>query len=133
MNYDENDYRLETYTLIDHNMPFVSISEYLMNNNCLTICTNTHTRTQSTNGKISSVVATQEYLVVSANITAVSQMEYFRKQLTKSILSLNSAKQKSFRSDFSESEKIKAICICEYSLANNEQLCGVYTVEAMKH
>jgi len=54
MNYDENDYRLDTYTLIDHNMPFLNIPEYLMNNNCLTICTNTHTRTQSTMGKVSS-------------------------------------------------------------------------------
>jgi len=113
MNYDENDYRLDTYTLIDHNMPFLSIPEYVMNNNCLLICTNIHTRIQSTmgqerdnvvywkynrkimndlHGKMSSVVATQEYLVVSANITAVSQTEYFRKQVTKSIHNLNSAK-----------------------------------------
>ena len=154
MNYDENDYRLDTYTLIDHNMPFLSIPEYVMNNNCLLICTNIHTRIQSTmgqerdnvvywkynrkimndlHGKMSSVVATQEYLVVSANITAVSQTEYFRKQVTKSIHNLNSAKKKSFRLDFSDSEKIKAISICEYTLANNEQLCGTYTVEAMKH
>jgi len=74
-----------------------------------------------------------KYLVVSANITAVSQIEYFRKQVEKSIRILNSIKEKSFRLDFSESEHITAISMFEYSLANNERLCGIYTVEAMKH
>jgi len=127
---DENGSKKNTYAQIDDNMSFLSIPEYLLNSDCLIICTNNHTQTQNAMGRVLSGLVTRQFLVNSANVTAVSEVSYYRKRVVESIRSLDFAQH---FPEYSTDDRIGLVAICEKSLANDRRLCELYTSEALKH
>jgi len=111
-------------------MLFLSIPEYLLNSDCLIICTNNDNETLDAMGGIWSGLVTRQYLANSANITAVSKVSSSRKRVAESIRSLDFANH---FSEYSTDHKMNAIAMCEKELANNKRICELCTSEAFKH
>jgi len=129
INRDENGHKQDTYMLIDSDMPFLSIPEYLFNNCCIAVCNNTQTFFQEWLGKMLPDVAGYEYLVQSAHITAVNQVEFCNNKLTEIERSHRFEEYHFERSGF---DKLRADEIYASNIAAEKLQIALHTAEALK-
>ena len=122
---------INTYAQIADDMLFLSIPEYLLNSDCLIICTNNvEHQTLNAMGRVLSGLVTRQYLVNSANITSASKVSCSRKEVVESIRSLDFAHH---YPEYSTNHRMKLIAMCENRLANARRLYDLYASEASKH
>jgi len=130
INVVDNDEQINTFAQIHDTMLFLSIPEYILNNLCLIVCTNNDDQTLNAMGRVYPGLVTRQYLVNSANITALSQVSSSRKRVAEAIRSLDFVQN---FSNFSTDYKMKAIALSEKQLADARRLRELYTSEALKH
>jgi len=130
INVDDNDKQINTFAQIHDTILFLSIPEYLLNNLCLIVCTNNDDQTLNAMGRVYSGLVTRQYLVNSANITALSQVSSSRKRIAEAIRILNFVQN---FSEYSTDYKMKAIACAEQQLTVARRQCELCTSEAYKH
>jgi len=128
---DEKHEKIKTYTQIDNDMPFLSIPEYVLEKS-LTICTDNYVNAENRApmGMLMSGIATQQDLIESANITVVSEIQYFQNKINESSKTVYFAKN---HLQCSAATRKSYIQISENCLASNRRLYAAHISDALKH
>jgi len=131
INVNDNGNNINTFAQIPDHMLFLSIPEYLLNSDCLIICTNNDDhQTLNALGKVWTGSVKRQYLVNSANITANSKVSGSRKRVAESIHRLEFVHH---FPEYTTNQRRNAIAMHEKTLAIERRLCEHCTSEAFKH
>jgi len=131
INVNDNGNNINTFAQIPDHMLFLSIPEYLLNSDCLIICTNNDDhQTLNALGKVWTGSVKRQYLVNSANITANSKVSGSRKRVAESIHRLEFVHH---FPEYTTNQRRNAIAMHEKTLAIERRLCEHCISEALKH
>ena len=127
---DKNGDSNDTYTLINNDMPFLSIPEYLLSNCCLAICNNIHARFHDRLGTMLPDIAGYSYLVKSASLTAMSQVQFYKDELAEAER-IRLFEVHHF--EYAGRDKIRADELYASNIATRKLQVARYEAEALKH